>query len=171
MAKMLTLLFTILLALLSLTGYLFLTEAITAGGQKIASGQSQLENGEQMLEEGKAKLASGKRKLSHATQVYNQVNNIPFMSIAHRLPVSGMIFKDATKQISKGGVLVAKGEANVKIGEERLQAGKLKLSRGQERLSQANRIRIFCAFAAIFFAALSMVLGFYWRRSLLTRNR
>lgn len=166
MGKMLALLFIFLLTIGSVAGYIFLTEKINAGVLKIASGEGQLKQGEQMLARGKAKLAHGKRELSETKNVYNGIKTIPFVWIASKLPITGEVFTSANHEIAEGSQQVVKGVEKIKNGEKLLAAGRLELSRGVERLNQVNKIRIACAVSAIFFAALLMVLGFYWRRSL-----
>ena len=60
MGKLLALLFIILLAFASVTGYLSLTEKIIVWERQIADGQRELEKGQLALEKGKAKLEVGK---------------------------------------------------------------------------------------------------------------
>jgi hypothetical protein len=61
---------------------------------------------------------------------------------------------------------VAKGEGKVNVGERRLEAGELEVRRGREQLRLAKGARVACALGAAVFAALSIVLGFRWRRAL-----
>lgn len=165
MGKVIALSFIVLLALASLICFVSLTMKIAAGELKIAEGQQQLANGQQMLAEGKAKLANGKQRLSGAKKVYGTVNTVFLFGIVSKLPITSLAFKDAKKQINDGQDLIAKGESNIKSGEGRLAAGKLQLQQGEERLSVANKIRIACGFGTVLFGTLSIVLGYYWRRS------
>ena len=64
MGKVLALLVTLLLAVASVAGYLFLTTMIAAGEKQIAEGVRQYEKGRSALEKGKAQLEAGKRELS-----------------------------------------------------------------------------------------------------------
>jgi hypothetical protein len=169
MKRLFALVFVIILALGSLTGYIVLTEKITAGREKIANGQKQLEEGQQLLEQGKAKLANGKQKLSGAKNVYNGINTVAFFGLASKLPISGEFFKVAKKQINDGSSLVAKGNAKVQAGEKQLEEGKQELDRGMKRLTRANLIRMACGTSTIFFVGLAIVLGFCWRRTLFHR--
>ena len=73
---------------------------------------------------------------------------------------------EGDKQVAKGDKQVAKGEGQVTDGERRLDAGELELRRGREQLRLAKGARVACAVGAAFFASLSIVLGFCWRRSL-----
>jgi chromosome segregation ATPase len=187
MGKVLALLLIILLALASVAGYLFLTEKITAGERQIADGQRQLEQGQSALEEGKAKLEAGKAKLeagkgelAEGKKEYKQAKDNPFVVLADKLLQGGKGFKEAREQIAKGDKQVAKGdkqvvkgdkqaakgEGQVTDGERRLDAGELELRRGREQLRLAKGARVACAVGAAFFASLSIVLGFCWRRSL-----
>ena len=173
MGKVLALLLIILLALASGAGYLFLTEKITAGERQIADGQRQLEQGQSALEEGKAKLEAGKakleagkRELAEGKKEYKQAKDNPFVVLADKLLQGGKGFKEAREQVAKGDKQVAKGEGQVTDGERRLDAGELELRRGREQLRLAKGARVACAVGAAFFASLSIVLGFCWRRSL-----
>jgi chromosome segregation ATPase len=180
MGKVLALLLIVLLALASGAGYLFLTEKITAGERQIADGQRQLEQGQSALEEGKAKLEAGKakletgkakleagkRELAEGKKEYKQAKDNPFVVLADKLLQGGKGFKEAREQIAKGDKQVAKGEGQVTDGERRLDAGELELRRGREQLRLAKGARVVCAVGAAFFASLSIVLGFCWRRSL-----
>ena len=61
---------------------------------------------------------------------------------------------------------IAEGEVVISSGVKRLEAGKIEPSRGSEQLRLAKGVRIACALGAAFSAALSIILGFYWRRSI-----
>lgn len=163
MGKVFALFFIFLLAALSMTGYLILTQKISVETHQLAEGERQIEKGQKMLTEGKAKLESGKRKLSQARKTYRNVEKIPFMKLIDKLPITGGILADATNKIAKGAWKISKGEANVKIGEGRLKAGKRELYQGKERLSKIENMRIACAFGTVFFVFLLIVLSFYWR--------
>ena len=167
MGKLLTLLFILLLAVGSMGGYLYVTDEIIAGKQKIAAGQKELEQGQQMLTKGKVKLASGKQQLSKGKDVYNGMKVVSVLGVA-TLPVSWVVLSATNSKLSEGDQMVAKGNEKVQAGEKQLNEGKLQLHRGIERLNQANWIRIACATGAIFFTSLLIVLGFCWRRSLST---
>src|SRR5579862_1011640 len=77
-----------LLAMASFIGYLYLTDQVRTGSQKIAEGQKQLAAGQKTLAEGKAKLAAGERKLHGFKQVYKTA--VPFMGILGATPVTGV---------------------------------------------------------------------------------
>jgi phage-related tail protein len=166
MGRVLALLLIILLGLASVAGYLFLTEKITAGERQIADGQRQFEKGQVALEDGKAKLEAGKRELSEGKKEYEQAEDNLFLVLADKLLKGGKGFKEARKQIAEGDEQVAKGEGKVNVGERQLDAGELELSRGREQLRLAKGARVACVLGAAFFASLSIVLGFCWRRSL-----
>ena len=166
MGKVLALSFVILLAIASVAGYLFLTGKITPGERQIADGQEQLEKGQSKLDAGKAKMEAGKRELSEGKKEYKQAKDNLFLVLADKLLKGGKGFEDAKKQIADGDKQVAKGEGEVNAGEKRLDAGKLKLLRGTEQLGLAKGARVACALGAAFFASLSIVPGFCWRRSL-----
>jgi len=104
---------------------------------------------------------------------YKQAKDNPFVVLADKLLQGGKGFKEGSKQIAegdkqvaKGDKQVAKGEGQVTDGESRLDAGELELRRGREQLRLAKGARVACALGAAFFASLSIVLGFCWRRSL-----
>jgi hypothetical protein len=111
-------------------------------------------------------LAEGKKE-------YKQAKDNPFLVLADKLLQGGKGFKEAREQIAQGDKQVAqgdkqvtKGEGQVTDGERRLDAGELELRRGREQLRLAKGARVACAVGAAFFASLSLVLGFWWRRSL-----
>jgi hypothetical protein len=166
MGKMLTLLLLMLLALASVAGSLVLTEKITAGERQIAEGQRQLKKGQVALEEGKAKLEAGKRELSAGKREYEQAKDNLFWVLADKLLKGGQGFKEARERITEGEKQVAKGGGKVNVGERRVDTGELELRRGREQLKLAKGARVACVFGAAFFASLSLVLGFWWRRSL-----
>ena len=111
-------------------------------------------------------MEAGKRELSEGKKEYEQAEDNLFLVLADKLLKGGKGFKDARKQIVEGDKQVAKGEDKVNIGERRLGAGKLELSRGREQLRLGKGARVACALGAVFFASVSIVLGFRWRRSL-----
>lgn len=166
MGKVLALLLTILLALASVAGYLFLSSKITAGERQIADGQREFEEKLPKLEEGKAKLEAGKRELSEGKKEYKQAKDNLFLVLVDKLLKGGKGFEDAQKRIAEGDKQVAKGEGEVKAGEKQREAGELKMLRGTEQLRLAKGARVACALGGAFFASLSIVLGFCWRRSL-----
>lgn len=166
MGKVLALLLIILLALASVAGYLSLTEKIIDGERQIADGQRQLDKEQPTLVEGKVKLEAGKRESSEGNKEYEQAKGNLFLVLADKLLKGGKGFKEARERIAEGNKQIAKGEDKVNVGERRLDAGKLELSRGREQLTLAKGARVACALGAAFFASVSIVLGFRWRRSL-----
>jgi len=111
-------------------------------------------------------LEAGKRELSEGKKEYEQAKDNLFLVLADKLLKGGKGFEDARKEIAEGDKQVAKGEGEVNAGERRLDAGELELRRGREQLRLAKGARVACALGAAFFASLSVVLGFCWRRSL-----
>lgn len=166
MGKMIALLLLILLAFGSMAGYLVLTSKINAGQKQLTDGQRQLEEGDSALKEGKAKLEAGKQELSEGKKEYEQAKDNPLLVLADKVFKGGKDFENARDQIAEGDKQVAEGEVAVSSGEKRLEAGKIELSRGKEQLKLAKGARIACAIGAVVFASLSIVLGFYWRRSI-----
>ena len=166
MGKVLALLLIILFALASVAGYLFLTEKIIAGERQIADGQRQLEKEQLALEEGKAKLEAGKQESSEGKEKYEKAKDNLFLVLVDKLLKGGKGFKEAREKIAEGDERIAIGEDKVIVGEKRIDAGELKLSRGMGQLSLAKGACVACALGAAFFASLSIVLGFCWRRSL-----
>jgi hypothetical protein len=166
MGKVFALLLIILLTLASVAGYLFLTWKIAAWEKQIADGQRQFEKGQSALKEGKAKLQAGKGELSEGKEKYERAKDNPFLLLVDKLLKRGKGFKEARKQIAEGDAQVTEGEVKVSAGERRLDAGELELRERREQLRLAKVARVACALGAAFFASLSIVLGFCWRRSL-----
>ncbi len=166
MVKVLALLFIIILAVASLAGYLYLDSKITSGKEQIATGQIQLEKGQATLEEGKARLEAGKQELSAGKEEYERAEDNLLLVFADKVFKGGKNFREAREQISDGDRQVAKGEDKVVSGEKRIDAGELKLQRGREQLGLARDLRIACGIGAVLFTVLSIMLGFWWRRSL-----
>lgn len=166
MGKALALLFTILLALASVAGYLYLAGKITAGERLIAAGQGRLEKGQVTLDAGKAELKAGKHELSEGKAQYDQAEDNLLMVLADKLLKGGVSYKEAREQIAAGEKQVAQGEREVSAGEKRLDAGELELKLGREQLRQAKGALVACAIGAVFFGLLSIVLGFRWRKAL-----
>jgi len=162
MRKMLALLFIILLALASVTGYLFLHGEIYAGEKLIAEGQEQIVRETANLKDGKARLEAGKLKAAKGKKRYGEAYKNKLLVLADKLFRGGKGFRDAREKIADGDERVARGEEKVSVGEGRLYAGELKLRQGIEKVRQAKRARLACALGAIFFTSLSIVLGFRW---------
>jgi len=166
MGKGLTLLVVILLALASGGGYLWLTAQIMAGERRIAEGQRAHAKGQGALAEGKAKLGAGKRELSEGKEEYEHAKDNLFVVLADKLLKGGKGFEEARKRITEGEKRVTKGGGEINAGEGRLDTGALELRRGRDQVRLAKGARVACALGAAFFASLSLVLGFRWRRSL-----
>jgi len=125
-----------------------------------------LKKGQPALEEGKAKLEARMREISESKKEYEQAKDNPFLVLADKLLKGGKGFKEARERIVEGDKQVAKGEGEVNVGERRLDAAELELRRGKEQLILTKGARVACALGAVFFASLSIVLAFCWRRSL-----
>ena len=166
MGKVLALLVFILLALASMAGYIFLTGKINAGERQMAAGQIKHDKGQTALDKGKVKLEAGKQELSEGKKEYENAKEGWFLEFADKLLRGGEGFDEAEKKIAEGDKQVAKGEHKVNVGERRLDIGELELSHGMELLRLARGARIACLVGAVFFTALSILLGFWWRRSL-----
>jgi uncharacterized phage infection (PIP) family protein YhgE len=166
MVKVLTLLVMVLLALASVAGCFLLTGAIRSGEEQMAAGQKRLEQGLDTLEEGKVELAEGRQRLADGKEEYEEAEDSFFLVWADKLLNAGQGFKDGRKRVVKGIRKLAKGEDKVAAGEERIDVGELRLSRGSDRLKLARDMRMGCAVVAACLAALSIVLGFRWRRPL-----
>jgi len=167
MGKLISLLLIILLSLASMAGYLYLNEVIIAGDKQIEAGQILLKQGRLELDAGKIKLEAGKHELQEGKQEYEQAEDNFFLVLADKLLQGGRGFEGAREQIAGGESQISAGEDKISAGEKRIDAGALKLQRGMEQLQLAKKVRLACAISAIFFTILSIVLGFYWRRSLL----
>jgi uncharacterized membrane protein (DUF106 family) len=166
MGKVIALLLIILLALASVAGYLSLAEKIIVGERQIADGQRKLEKGQPALKKGKAKLEIGKRESSEGKKEYEQAKNNLFLVLADKLLIGIKGFKEARERIAEGDKQIVKGEDKINVGERRLDAAEMELRRGREQLKVAKGALVACALGAAFFASLSVVLGFRWRRSL-----
>jgi hypothetical protein len=167
MLKLLTLLLTILFTLVLAGGYLVINEKIHAGERSIAEGQNVIAFESPSLEEGKIDLASGRHQLSEGKKEYQHAHDNPFMVFADKWFNSGKGFADGRKKIAEGEEKVAKGEDKINAGEIRLDKGNLALEQGMDKLQQGKKVRDLCAIGAIIFTLLSVVLGYFWRRSLL----
>jgi len=166
MGKAIALLVIILWALASMAGYVYLTGKITAGERQIAEGQGKFDKGQTALEKGKIRLEAGKQKLAEGKKEYKDAKDNRLLVILDKWFKGGKGFREAEKKIAEGDKQVARGEDKVLAGERRLDAGELELSEGRDLLSLARGARVACAIGAAFFTSLSIVLGFWWRRSL-----
>lgn len=164
MGKALTLLFTILLALASVGGYLVLSEKIADGERRIALGERRLEEGRVELEEGRAELKAGKRAMAEAKEAVETIEDIPFVTEVDEL-LGGHGAAEIDQRIAEGDEQIASGEDRMAAGRQRIAAGERELRRGKERLQTAERIRIAFALGAAVFALLSIALGVRWWRS------
>ena len=144
-----------------------LNEKIIAGARAIAEGQNTIALESPSLEEGKADLASGKHQLADGKKEYERAHDNPFLVFADKWFNAGKGFAEGRKKIAEGEEKVAKGEVKVDVGEKRIDKGNLALQVGMEKLQQGQTARDVCAFGTIAFTLLSIVLGFFWRQSLL----
>jgi preprotein translocase subunit SecG len=162
--KVIMLLILILLAVVSLTGFVFLSEQIAAGENEITRGQKQLEIGQAKLEAGKAELEAGKQMLSEGKQEYAEAKDNVALVFLDNLQ-GGKGFREGKAQIDDGEQQVATGESQINVGAKRINAGELELSRGVELLSFAKGVRVVSALAAIIFTVLSVIIAIRWRRT------
>jgi exonuclease VII small subunit len=154
------LIFLVLMAVATASGYFYLTEKIAAGDLKIAAGKKQLADGEKLLAQGKTRLAEGQGSLSQAKGLYHGIKSVPLMGIVKDLPISGTFFSIAHGKIQEGNDLVKKGQEKIKNGEKQLSEGKLDLSNGERKLKDANNIRIACGVSAIVFTLLAFLVAY-----------
>jgi uncharacterized phage infection (PIP) family protein YhgE len=166
MIKVFALMFSALLALASLGGYVFLDAKIIDGEARISDGQNEVDKGQPALDQGKAKLEAGKIDLAKGKAKYEKAHDNLFMVFMDNLFNRGKGFEDGRKQIAEGDKQVAQGEADISAGEKRLAAGELELIQGKEKLKMAKGMRFACALGTIIFGVLSIVLAILWRRSL-----
>lgn len=171
MGKTITLAVVILWALASMAGYIILTGKIAAGERQVAAGQKKFEKGQTALDKGKVRLEAGKQELSEGKTEYKKAKDNWFLVFADKLFKGGKGFKKAEERIADGEKQVARGEDKINAGERRVDAGERELSEGREQLSLARSARIVCGFAAAIFTSLSVVLGFWWRRSLFRTSK
>ena len=167
MVKMFVLLLIMLLTLVSVAGYMFLYETIVAGEIQIADGQKQLEKGWPDIESGRKELETGKREYSGGKKEYEEAEDNLFLVLADKLLKGGRGFREAKARIDEGEKQIAIGREKVSDGEKRFDAGKLELLKGKERLKLAKYASVVCAFGAVFFASVLIMLGFRWRRPLI----
>ena len=104
--------------------------------------------------------------MSEGKKEYEQAKNNRFLVLADKLLIGRKGFKKARERIVEGEKKIAEGENKVSVGEKQLDAAKLKLYQGREQLRLAKFALVACGLGAAFFAFLSVVLGFCWRRSL-----
>lgn len=166
MIKAITLLLTIFLAIASVGGYLILSGIISDGEKSLAEGQRKIDTEGPSLEVGKADLAQGKQMLADGKKEYARAHDNPFLVWADKVFNDGKGFAEGRKKIAAGEAKVAEGQERVDVGEIRLEKGNLAMHQGREQMKQGLNARDICAFAAILFIALSIVLGLFWRRSI-----
>lgn len=167
LVKVIVMLFLFLCAIASVAGYLSLDRLIAAGEVRIAEGQRRLEEGQSAVTQGKAQLDAGKLQLAEGKAEYAHAEENLLLVLADNLLNGGKGFSEGRAQIAEGDKQVAQGELAVDLGERRLDAGKLELSRGQKRLRLAEKVRFACAIGAGVFAALTVLFGFFWRRTMI----
>ena len=166
MIKLFTIVFSVLIAVASVGGYVYLDAKIIDGEEQISDGQKEVDKGQPALDKGKAKLEAGKIELAEGKAKYEKAHDNLFMVFADNLFNRGKGFEDGRKQIAEGDKQVAQGEAKISAGEKKLAAGEFELNQGKEQLQLAKGVRIACALGAIIFGVLSIVLAILWRRSL-----
>ena len=166
MVKSVVILITILLALVSASGYAYLSAKIAAGERNLNTGQLNIDTESPSLMEGKADLAHGKRQLAEGKKEYEHAHDNPFLVWADRIFNDGKGFAEGRKKIAAGEAKIAEGQNRVDVGEKRLDAGNLAMRQGTDELQLGLEARDCCALAAIAFTMLSLVLGVFWRRSL-----
>ncbi len=162
--RMIALLFLVLLTLASAAGYWFLSVKIAAGEREISEGQSTLDEARPELEEGIIELEAGKQELSEGRETYAAAENRWHLVWADRLLRGGWGFFKARERIAQADLDIADGEARISAGQARMAAGELKLRRGREKLDLARTLRFVAAGSTRCFAALSILLGFRWKR-------
>lgn len=79
---------------------------------------------------------------------------------------AGYLFLTEKMIVGERQIADGQGDDKVNVGERRLDAAELELRRGRELLKLAKVTRVGCALGAVFFASVSIVLGYRWRRSL-----
>jgi hypothetical protein len=166
MIKIFALMFSVLLALASLGGYVFLDAKIIDGEARISDGQKEFDKGQPALDKGKAKLEAGKIELAEGKAKYENAHDNLFMVLIDKSFNRGKGFEDGRKQIAEGDKQVALGEAKISDGEKRLAAGGLELNQGKERVKIAKGLRLACVLGVLIFSILSIALSIRWRRSL-----
>jgi hypothetical protein len=166
MVKVFALLFSALMAVASVGGYVYLDAKIITGEIQISEGQTKVDDGQSALDKGKAKLNAGKLALAEGKAEYETAHDNLFMLSMDKLFNNGNGFEHGRKNIAEGIKHVAQGEARISAETKRLAAGELELHQGKEQLKLARGIRISCALGAIFFGVLSIALTILWRRSL-----
>lgn len=166
MVKLLVLLFMVFLSLLSLGGYLFLSEKIIAGQKKIANGQKLINQGQITFDEGKAELEAGKLESSDGKKEYEKAEDNLLLVFADKLFNGGRGYKAGRVRIAQGDKQIALGVDSVYDGEKRLNAGKRELLQGIEQVELAKGARIACGLGVAFFTLVTVMLGICWRRSL-----
>jgi hypothetical protein len=167
MFKLITLLLTILLAIASAGGYLFLNESIRDGRGYLAEGQHNIDTEGPSLVTGKAELAQGKKLLADGKKEYASAHDNFLLVWADKLFNGGKGFAEGREKIAAGEVKVAEGQERVDAGQIQLDKGNLQMSQGREKLKQGLDARDACVIGVIVFSALAILLGFFWRRSIL----
>ncbi len=166
MVKLSILLFMVLLSLLSLGGYLFLSEKIIAGQKKIANGQEMINQGQITFDKGIIELEAGKLEASDGKKEYEKAEDNLFLALADKVFNGGKGYRAGRARIAQGDKEVAMGVDSVHAGEMRLIAGRRELLRGIEEVELAKGVRIACGIGVAFFSLVTLMLGICWRRSM-----
>ena len=153
MGRLLALFLTVLLALASAGGYVFLDQKIADAEGRIAAGQGLLAKGRKDLAAGKARLEAGKKDVARSKRLFGLADEESDLRRAGDLIGT------------RGDRQVAEGEKQVAAGEGRLRAGEWSIRRGSQQLEYAKLGRLACAVGAGLFGSLALVVGFPRRRS------
>ncbi|MBN2077756.1 MAG: hypothetical protein JW838_02240 [Spirochaetes bacterium] len=167
MGKLAALLFVIIMAIASATGYFLLADKIIVWESEIADGQRRLDKGLIDLNRGKAYLEAKRRELSEGRERYEKAAEKPFLVFFDWLLKGGRGFKEARERIAEGDRQIARGEADVDDGRKRLAVGQQEQDRGRELLELARDVRDASALGAVFLLSVMIVLAICWRRSLI----
>jgi hypothetical protein len=121
--KLFVLLFSVLLAVASVGGYVYLDIMINDGERRISDGEKEIDRGRPQLEKGKAKLETGQISLAAGKAEYEKAHDKLFMVFMDNWFNHGKGFEDGRKKIAEGNEQLARGEAKIIAGEnDSLQA-------------------------------------------------
>lgn len=154
----------LVLTLASAAGCWILTVKIAEGEREFSEGQIALDEARPDLEEGIIELEAGKQALTEGKETYAAAEDRWHLVWADRLFRGGRGFVEARERIAQADLDIAEGEVRIDAGEARMATGELKLRRGRKQLNLARTLRFVAAGGTICFGALSMLLGFRWRR-------
>lgn len=162
MDKITILFFSVILSILSLSGFVIVHHQVSVGAAQLAQGQLQFQQGATALKSGEARLAHGEKELSHAKREYKGIGHVPI--IGFLVKHSG-----AKKEIHQGDRQVAAGKAKVEDGKTALAEAQDQLMQGEAKLKAGEIILQILGSLSIIFIFITGVLCYLWKNIVLQK--